>query len=424
MTHVPGEALAKARGDARPSERTKSLSAAHAQKGRPRRVAIVGASGSVGKQALEVCAQYPDRLRVVLLSAHTDLDFLREAAKSARPEAVCLTSGRSGDLGLPAGVRGFAGEDALERAFEGVEFDLLVNAIVGSAGLRPSFLALQRGRTVATANKESLVIGGSLLRRTAAGHGANLLPIDSEHSAIWQCLRAGSMAEVESLWLTASGGPFLRRDPATFDRITLEDALAHPTWSMGRKITVDSATMMNKGFEVIEARWLFDLPAERIRVVIHPQSVVHSAVAFRDGSVMAQMGVPDMKLPIAYALLHPERHPVSSRLELDTLGRLDFESPDPSRFPALALARAALAEGDTACVALNAANEEAVSAFLDGRVGFPQITQCVAAQLDKVGAEPLPELHDIYEVDSRVRKSAQEWIGRHGAVPAPLGRRN
>jgi len=383
---------------------------------------VVGASGSVGRQVLEVCALHPDRLRVVLLSAHSDLEFLRDAARVVQPEAVCLTSRDPGDLGLPPRVRGFAGKDALERAFDSVEFDLLVNAIVGSAGLHPSYMALTRGRSVATANKESLVIGGSLLRRTASEFGATLLPIDSEHSAIWQCLRSGSPAEVESLWLTASGGPFLRRDSSTFDQITPADALAHPTWTMGRKITVDSATMMNKGFEIIEARWLFDLPADRIRVVIHPQSVVHSAVAFRDGSVIAQLGVPDMKLPIAYALLHPDRKPAGSRLELDTLGRLDFERPDLHRFPALELARGALAKGDTACVALNAANEEAVQAFLDGRLSFLQIPECGAAQLDKTGTEPLPELHDIYEVDSRFRTSALEWIERHGSVLA-LSRR-
>lgn len=387
-------------------------------------MAIVGASGSVGRQALEVCAAHPDLLRVVLLSTHSDLDFLGRAARAVRPEAVCLTSRDPGDLGLPPGVRGFGGEEALARAFDEVEFDLLLNAIVGSAGLRPSYLALEHGRSVATANKESLVIGGALLRRTAARHEANLLPVDSEHSAIWQCLRAGAPAEVESLWLTASGGPFLRRDPATFHLITPQDALAHPTWNMGRKITVDSATMMNKGFEIIEAHWLFDLPLERIKVVIHPQSVVHSAVAFRDGSVIAQMGVPDMKLPIAYALLHPERRPMSARLELDQLGSLQFEAPDALRFPALDLARQALNSGETACAALNAANEEAVQAFLNGRLRFDQIPQCVAAQLDNAGAEPLPELHDIYEVDFRFRQSAQEWIGRHGSVQAPGAHRN
>lgn len=381
-------------------------------------MAVVGASGSVGRQALEVCAAHPDRLRVVLISAHQDLDFLRRASRDLKPDAVCFTSGDPGDLGLPAGVRGFAGGDAIRQAFDVVEFDLLVNAVVGSAGLWPSYLALTRGASVATANKESLVIGGSLLCRAARDHGSHLLPTDSEHSAIWQCLRAGRSTEVDSLWLTASGGPFLRRDPATFGEITREEALSHPTWNMGPKITVDSATMMNKGFEIIEARWLFNLPAEAIRVVIHPQSIVHSAVAFRDGSVIAQMGLPDMKVPIAYALLQPDRSSVGNRLELDRLGQLQFETPDPVRFPALGLARQALATGDTACVALNAANEEAVAAFLDGRLRFVDIQQCVAAQLDNAGGEQLSELHDIYEVERSSRLSAREWISRHGSGSA------
>jgi 1-deoxy-D-xylulose-5-phosphate reductoisomerase len=321
-------------------------------------------------------------------------------------------------------VRGFAGADALERAFDEVEFDVLVNAVVGSAGLWPSYLALSRGKSVATANKESLVIGGSLLCRTAAAHGACLLPTDSEHSAIWQCLRAGTPAEIETLWLTASGGPFLKRDPATFPHITRADALAHPTWNMGPKITVDSATMMNKGFEIIEAHWLFGVPADRIRVVIHPQSVVHSAVAFRDGSVIAQLGVPDMKLPIAYALLQPDRSQAGSQLELDRLGGLQFEAPDPERFPSLPLARRALAAGDESCVALNAANEEAVAAFLAGGLGFSQIHECVAAQLDKAGGEQMNDLHDIYEVEGRTRHAAREWIGRRGQGEAAGSVRN
>ena len=354
---------------------------------------------------------------MVLLSVHRDAGFLARAALELAPEAVCVTgAGDDANFTPPAGTHTYFGTEGLEQAFDEVPFDLLVNAVVGAAGLFPTYLALSRGRAVATANKESLVIGGSLLRRTAAAHQASLLPIDSEHSAIWQCLRAGARSEVDCVWLTASGGPFLRRPPETFDRITPEEALGHPTWKMGNKITVDSATMMNKGFEVIEAHWLFDLPSDRIRVVVHPQSIVHSAVAFRDGSVIAHMGVPDMRHPIAYALLQPDRLAGNVQpLPLDRLGDLRFEPPDANRFPALELARRALAMGDSACVALNAANEVGVAAFLEGRLKFTRIAQCVAAQLDEVGEEPLAELHDIYEVDQRFRRAARLWIERQSS---------
>lgn len=308
----------------------------------------------------------------------------------------------------------YAGPEGLRAALEETNYDLLLNAIVGAAGLAPSFFALRNGRSVATANKESLVIGGALLTATAREHQAEIRPIDSEHSALWQCLRAGNPDEVDRLWLTASGGPFRHRAVSTFPAITPKEALGHPTWKMGAKITVDSATMMNKGFEIIEAHWLFGVSADRIEVVIHPESIVHSAVAFRDGSVVAQMGWPDMQLPIQYALLHPDRlGPAHRPLDLRQVGTLAFETPDPDRYPALRLARRALAAGGAAPVVLNAANEAAVEAFLAGGIPFPAICECVAGQLDNVPTEPLTTLADILTVDRSTRLAAAGWLYDH-----------
>jgi 1-deoxy-D-xylulose-5-phosphate reductoisomerase len=363
----------------------------------------------------------------VLLSVHTRTAELPRLIEAFAPVAVCITDPKAAaEFSHGEGVRLFCGPDALAQAFADVDFDLLVNGIVGAAGLRPSYLALQQGRRVATANKESLVIAGALLTELAHRQQVDILPIDSEHSAIWQCLRAGGTHEVERIWLTGSGGPFRTRPLDTFADITPAEALGHPTWHMGAKITIDSATMMNKGFEIIEARWLFDLAPEQIEVVIHPESIVHSAVGFRDGSVIAQMGQPDMRHPIQYALLHPDRlAPAPTRLDLRELGTLHFAPPDAVRFPALRLAREALAAGGVYPIALNAANEVAVDAFLNGATTFPRITECVAAQLDSIREEPLSELDDIYEVDTQVRRASELWIQGHtDAAAKPAGSRS
>jgi 1-deoxy-D-xylulose-5-phosphate reductoisomerase len=316
--------------------------------------------------------------------------------------------------GLPDGTRVFRGPHALDQAFAEVDIDLLVNAIVGAAGLRASYLTLRQGKQVATANKESLVIAGELLTGLARAHDTAILPIDSEHSAIWQCLRAGRAGEVDKLWLTASGGPFRTRPAETFGAITVEEALGHPTWRMGEKITIDSATMMNKGFEIIEAHWLFDVPEASIAVAIHPESIVHSAVSFTDGSLIAQMGSPDMQHPIQYALLYPDRcGPAPSKLDLDSVGHLHFEAPDEARFPALRLARQALAAGGAYPIVLNAANEVAVRAFLGREIAFSAITECVAVHLDATWQEPVAALDDIYEVDRKARAAAAEWLAGH-----------
>lgn len=331
------------------------------------------------------------------------------------PAVVCVTDPEAAaHFTPPAGVKYVSGQDGLRTAIVETDYDLLLNGIVGAAGLAPSFHALAAGRRVATANKESLVIGGALLVAEAKRNGTEILPIDSEHSALWQCLRAGRAEEVERLWLTASGGPFRERPLSTFANITPEEALGHPTWKMGAKITVDSATMMNKGFEIIEAYWLFDVTPNRIEVVIHPESIVHSAVAFRDGSVVAQLGWPDMQLPIQYALLHPDRTgPAHKPLDLRQMGALNFDRADPLRYPALGLARRALDAGGSAPVILNAANEVAVDAFLAGGIPFLAICECVAAQLDTADTQPLSALGEILEADQSARSSASRWLFDH-----------
>lgn len=350
-----------------------------------------------------------------LLSVHSRVDKLPLWIREFSPSVVCITS-PDADIDMRAleGTRIFSGAHAMRDALAACEYDLLVNGVVGAAGLEPSWLALQSGRKVATANKESLVIAGELLVALARENNTEILPIDSEHSAIWQCLRSGEDSELEKIWLTASGGPFRNRPLNTFDQITIAEALGHPTWKMGDKITVDSATMMNKGFEIIEARWLFDVAADQIEVVIHPESIVHSAVAYRDGSVIAQMGLPDMRHPIQYALLHPDRFQTKVQsLNLASMGSLHFEAPDPVKFPALKLARQALDNGGSYPVALNAANEVAVNAFLSGQSGFLQIVDCVRAELDRVKQQPLTSLDDIYEVDRSTRESATRWLENH-----------
>jgi len=288
----------------------------------------------------------------------------------------------------------------------------VVSAVVGSAGLLGTWAALEAGKRVALANKESLVVGGPLVTRLAAEHGAKILPVDSEHSAVFQALASGTSSEVRRVVLTASGGPFRTHTAAQLAEVTVEDALAHPTWSMGPKITIDSATLMNKALEVIEARWLFDLAAEQIEVVIHPQSVVHSMVEFRDGSIIAQLGPPDMKLPIQYALTWPERREgVATRLDWSRAWQLDFEPPDLDRFEALRLGQEVARSGGTAGAVLNAANETAVAAFLDRKLRFNQIVPAVRAALDNHDFDPDPSLAELLALDRWARQEVTRWMG-------------
>ena len=388
-----------------------------------RRVALLGSTGSIGRQTVEVLAAHPDAFTVVALAARSNAGLLAEQAGRLRPRAVAL--GDEAALAgpdLPTGTERVGGSDALETLATRDDVDLVIVATSGVVSLRPVLAALRAGKVVATANKETLVAGGHLVmplaRDLAAAVAATdpgdpyasplawLRPIDSEHSAIWQCLVGESMASVAALILTASGGPFLDASPATMASVTPEQALRHPTWTMGAKITIDSATLANKGLEVIEAHWLYDVEYDAIEVVIHPQSVVHSAVRFVDGSLKAQLGTPDMRLPIQYALTYPERRPSpATPPDLVAAGRLDFRAPDETRFPALRIARDAGRLGPRASAALIAADEVAVARFLDGTLGFMGIPALLEAAVARFGgsAPADPDVEELVALDVAVR---------------------
>ena len=360
-------------------------------------------------------AAAPERFRPHVLAAHTSVAAILAQAALHRPEWVVITDPRAaagiGTGALPAGTRLAVGPDALDELVGAPEVDRVVSAIVGAAGLRSTWAALEAGKTVALANKETLVMAGPLVMRLAAERGATLLPVDSEHSAIHQALRSGTSDEVARLILTASGGPFRTRSRESLAAVTPQEALCHPTWSMGPKITVDSATMMNKALELVEARWLFDLPGEKLAVVVHPQSVVHSMVEFVDGSVLAQLSPPDMKLPIQYALSHPSRHDgPARRLDFAAGLRFDFEPPDLQRFPAVRLGYEAATRGGTCGAVLNAANEEAVKRFLAGGMRFTDIAEVCARVLDGHAYQAEPSLDDIRRLDAWARQEVVTWL--------------
>lgn len=352
----------------------------------PKHIVILGATGSIGVNALNCVNNCANRFRVVGLSTHTQVERLIQQTREFRPQRVAI-SGRELNAAEreffdTQGVTCFTGKHALVELVQAAEFELLVNAVVGAAGFLPTLEAIDRGKDIALANKETLVIGGELVMQRVQEQGVHLFPIDSEHSAIFQSLMGEDYAAIEEILLTASGGPFRNLPKEQFRSITVQDALKHPNWDMGHKITIDSATMMNKGLEVIEAHWLFGVPPENIRVVIHPQSVIHSMVAFHDGSVKAQLGVPDMKVPIQLALTYPERC-VSDfpRLDFTTLKSLTFDTPDVEKFRCLALAYEALDWGGTAPAVLNAANEVAVSRFLQEQITFDRIPKLIETAL-------------------------------------------
>jgi 1-deoxy-D-xylulose-5-phosphate reductoisomerase len=380
-----------------------------------RNVAVLGSTGSVGTGALEVIEASAGRLRAIALSAHRRFDRLVTQAHQFRPQWVVATDEAAADRfrwnGLPRGCELIVGEQGLEEVAASDEVDVVLAAIVGSAGLRSVWAALEAKKIVALANKETLVMGGELVTRLAAERGATILPVDSEHSAVFQALRAGRTEEVARVVLTASGGPFRGMSDDQLRQVTVDDALSHPIWRMGPKITVDSATMMNKALEIVECRWLFGLAPEKIEVVIHPQSVVHSFVEFVDGSVVAQMGPPDMRLPIQYALEYPHRRPgVAERLDWTRPWHLDFESPDPDRFPALELGHRVAREGGTTGAVLNAANEAAVDAFLDGELHFTEIIPAVRSVLESHDFEPRPSLDRLIELDRWARQEVSRWV--------------
>ena len=383
-----------------------------------RTVAVLGSTGSIGTQALDVVRASPGEYEVVALAAGSSVDALAAQAAELRPRFVALGDpGRAGDLAprLPAGTEVLTGPGALAEAATAA--DVVVNAVVGFAGLPVTLAALGAGRTLALANKESLIAGGPVVQRVRSTPGAEIVPVDSEHCALHQCLRAGRSAEVARLVLTASGGPFRGRTSAELTGVTVADALAHPTWSMGPKITVDSSTLMNKGLEVIEAHELFGVGYDAIEVVVHPQSIVHSMVEFADGATVAQLSQPDMRLPIAYALSWPERARTPfGRIDWAEVGRLDFEPPDLEAFPCLALAFAAGRAGGSAPAWLNAANEVAVAAFLEGRLGWSAIAAVLDEALSEHTGTELEDADVVIEVDRRARERTRSIIERRAAA--------
>jgi len=381
-----------------------------------KRITLLGATGSIGLRTLELVSGFPDEFTVAGMAARgSNPEKIADLCRKYAPQAVALLEPRAVDALarlLPAPrPELLSGIDGLVALARDVDADVVLSALVGGVGLLPTMAAIQAGRTMALANKETLVMAGRLMTAAARARGVALLPVDSEHSAVFQCLVGHNRGDVHRVLLTASGGPFRELPREKFAAVTVEDALRHPTWKMGAKITIDSATLMNKGLEVIEARWLFDLAPDQVQVVIHPQSIVHSMVEYIDGSVLAQLGVADMGIPILYALTFPERRPTpASRLDLTRTGPLTFEPPDPDRFPALRLARAALEAGGAAPVVLNAANEVAVAAFLDRRIGFPEITQSIERALATEPPGELGSIEECVEVDARARRRVREWV--------------
>ena len=387
-----------------------------------KRVTILGATGSIGLRTLELVSGFPDEFSVAGLAARgSNVELVAELCQKYAPTAVALLDSDARDRLarlLPAPrPELLAGVDGLVTLAREVDADVVVSALVGGVGLLPTMAAIEAGRTMALANKETLVMAGRLMTAAARARGVALLPVDSEHSAIFQCLVGHNRADVHRILLTASGGPFREWAAEKFGAITVEDALKHPTWKMGAKITIDSATLMNKGLEIIEARWLFDLAPEQVQVIVHPQSIVHSMVEYVDGCVIAQLGVADMGIPILYALTYPERRPTpAARLDLTRVSALTFFEPDPGKFPCLRLAREALEAGGAAPIALNAANELANAAFLDRRIGFVDIPQLIERAMEAEGAGAIASIEDGIEVDARTRRRVDHWLGGAGGV--------
>ena len=383
---------------------------------RPRRVTILGSTGSIGHSTIDLLLRNRDEFTVEAVTANRNAALLAEQARKldARFAAVADPAeyGALKDALAGSGIEAASGPDALIEAAERPA-DMVMAGIVGSAGLGPTLAAVRRGRIVAFANKEVLVCAGSLFMQEVVAHGATLLPVDSEHNAIWQCFDFERVEGIEKITLTCSGGPFREKSVEHMRDASVKQAVAHPTWTMGAKISIDSATLMNKGLEIIEAHHLFKLPSERIDVVIHPQSVIHGLVTYHDGSVLAHMGTPDMRTPIAYVLGWPARAAAPmARLDLAAVGRLTFEPPDPVRFPALRLAREALAQGGGSPTVLNAANETAVHHFINERIGFLDIAAIVEETLAAMPVGPLASLDDVHDIDREARALAAELAAR------------
>jgi len=382
-----------------------------------KRIVLLGSTGSIGTSALDVIGKHRDRFRVVALAAGTNIGLLKEQILAFQPAVAAVKDGELAEkLRESLGVQGkktsiLWGSSGYEEAASLREGDLVLSAMVGAAGLVPTMAAIEAGKDIALANKETLVTAGRIVTDRVLSKGVRLIPVDSEHSAIFQCLEGQDRDRLKRILLTASGGPFFRLPKEAFGKITPADALRHPNWVMGKKITIDSATMMNKGLEVIEARWLFDVDAGRIDVIIHPQSIIHSMVEFRDGSVLAQLGIPDMRVPISYALGYPHRLE-DGRFAPDFLktGPLEFHPPDPDRFPCLGLAFRAVREGGSLPAVLNGANEIAVEAFLSGRIAFTDIPRVIEKTMDVHGSFEPRNIGEVLDADRWSRKTTLEFI--------------
>src|SRR5271166_3456596 len=384
-----------------------------------KRIAILGSTGSIGRSTLSVAESYPDRFQIVALAAGNNLEVVFEQARRWHPRMISIATEPDADLLRVRLLQANLSEIEVVHGAAGTvkvathpDTDFVVSAIVGVAGLEATYEAVKAGKTVGVANKECLVAAGELITAEARRQGKPLLPIDSEHNAVHQCLRGGRMEEVERIWLTASGGPFLNTPRSEFSSITVEQALNHPTWKMGKRITIDSATLMNKGFEVIEAVRLFNTPPSRTKVIVHPQSTVHSMVEFVDGSILAQVSVTDMRLPILYALTWPERIASDLRFDVLSLKQLDFCPPDMNKFPCLRLAYEAAEAGGAKTVALNAADEVAVAAFLEGRITFDEIPRIIEDAVSASNSGKLESIAKVLEADTEARRYAQERVLR------------
>mgnify|MGYP005725388181 CR=1 FL=1 len=378
-------------------------------------ICLLGATGSIGKNCIDIVRRFEEKFLIKSVAAYSNIESLFELSKQCKPDRAALVSENVATEWFARfreiGVELLVGADVLEALAGENDYDILVNAVVGAAGLKPTIAAAKNGKTIALANKETLVAGGRLVTTLVQANNARLIPIDSEHSALWQCVVGEKESDVERLILTASGGPFRELPKEEFREVTVERALRHPNWAMGKKITIDSATLMNKGLEVIEAFWLFDVTADQISVLIHPQSIIHSMVEFSDSSIKAQLGLPDMRLPIQYALTYPERLPNSlPRMDFVKFNQLTFFEPDLEKFRSLKLAFQTLQVGGTAPAVLNAANEEAVYAFLDRKIGFIQIPQLVDEALQTHQTSPTEDLETILTADAWARAYVQRRI--------------
>lgn len=384
---------------------------------RKRKIAILGSTGSIGRQAVDVVIRYPELFEVELLAANSNFRLLAEQASLTDANNAVICKEELYDEAQPLFSAGntklFSGMESVCHLLEDSDIDIVLASMVGFSGLKPAVSALKSGKTVAIANKEILVSAGETVMRLSRKHSAALIPVDSEHSAIFQCLQGAFGSRADELIITASGGPFRKSTLEEMRSVTPEQALKHPRWKMGEKVTIDSATLMNKGFEVIEARWLFGVPQEKIKVVVHPESIIHSMVRFEDGAVLAQMGAQDMRIPIQYALTYPLRRPSPcERLDFSSIGRLTFEEPDTERFPALDTAYRALARGGNACCIMSSADEQAVKAFIEGKIPFTAIHEVIEEALETVPFIHEPDLDAIYETDRLAKTKALEIIDK------------